>query len=53
MNTNSYLMLIALTIGIFVLWVLVMTYRLLIKKRNPDLPEANRSDGDKKRYYNR
>lgn len=35
MNTNSYLMLIALTVGIFIAWVLVMTYRLLLKNVIP------------------
>lgn len=35
MNTNSYLMLLALTIGISILWVITMTYRLLLKNVIP------------------
>ena len=29
MNTNSYLMLVAITIGIFILWILTTVYNLL------------------------
>jgi hypothetical protein len=47
MTTNSYLILFGLTLGIFVLWVLIMTYLLLLKNvipiyKSPEVTETKK-----------